>query len=425
MFTYKNEIPEGMEDILREKRRKMRKVEESLRDHFFLNGYREVQTPTFEYYDVFASLGGELEQDRMVKFLDPRGSILVLRPDMTTPIARMVATKMTQEVFPLRLCYISNIFRVDSPNSGREREFTQGGIELLGVEGPRGDGEVIALGIKALLSQGIAGFQIDVGHNGFFKALTDNLNLTSDEKNNLQKIIDGKNMVALKEFIDGFDWDKKIKELIEALPFLFGKPEKVLKDLKGYKINSVMEREIEKLEETLEVVKDYGVEEYIALDFGLVSKMNYYSGLIFRGLIKDVGYTVLSGGRYDNLVGNFGFDCPATGFAIDVNRLVKAMEKQDIFKEEPSIDYSLIVPEDFRREAFKLAESLRSGRLSVELLMDSENVVDGNSSFIVYFESIDKLKVINSRNSIAKVENLSDFTDRLQGEERKREASRH
>jgi len=358
--------PEGVQDILFEDCYIKRNLEGKLRNLFRSYGYFEVETPTLEFYDVFAADTDLTPQETMFKFYDQQGRILVLRPDVTIPVARIAATKYRDELFPLRFSYISNTFKYNELGGGKQKEFTQAGIEVLGINSPEADAEVISAAICALKACGLESFQIDIGQVEFFKGLMEETGLSENDTEQIRVLIDRKDYLGIEEIVKSHDIPEGLKELILSLPGLFGSID-VIDEVEKLTSNRRSLKALANLRSVLEVIDDYGLGRYVSVDLGTVQGLNYYTGIIFRGFTYGIGFPVLSGGRYDDLVEKFGKKCPATGFSLGVNMVMMALDRQKIDAEKPSIDSLISYRSEGRKTAFKLCEQLRSQGLAVEL----------------------------------------------------------
>ncbi len=223
MNNWKRHIPEGSRDILFEDCSNKIKIIDKLRKLNIDAGYLEVLSPTLEFYDVFQGDDVSIEQEKMYKLFDNAGRILVLRPDMTMPIARITATKLRDSLYPLRICYSGNIFRINENWNGKVSEMTQSGIEIIGSESPKADAEVIITAIKALIAIGVKKFELEIGQAEFFKGLIEDIELTEGEMEKLRGLVENKNFGALREFIQEKEdntWNKKcrgIKKIARAI----------------------------------------------------------------------------------------------------------------------------------------------------------------------------------------------------------------
>ena len=366
MRRWKKYTPEGVLDVLEKECAVKRQVELAICRLYNLSGYFEVQTPMFEFYDVFA----EMEQSVMMKFFDKSGRILALRPDLTTPIARVFGTKYADEILPKRVCYTGSAFRDgDSVAGAIQKEFTQAGVELIGYSSPEADAEVVATTIKALLACGLCEFQIDIGQAEFFKGIMEQTGLDDEAIENLRKLIDQKSFAAVEEMAESYKIDADLRQLILELPTLFGGIE-VIDKIRQKPLGERARAALDNIKSVYNILADYGYEKYISIDLGLVQGLNYYTGIIVKGFTAGVGFPVCGGGRYDNLIGEFGEPLPATGVAIGIERLISALNYSGAEFEHPAVD-TLIYYEAERSTAFKIADGLRSSGLCVEVWPES------------------------------------------------------
>ena len=362
--------PEGVRDILFDECGKKKILEEKIRKIFLCHGYMEIETPALEYMGVFyrennPSGGGNLPE-KMFKFFDDTGKILVLRPDFTECIARVTATKLKNEVRPIKYSYIGNVYRFDKSGGGRQREFTQAGVEIAGVNSPEADAEVIITAIKAVLSTGLKEFQIDIGHAEFFKGIVEEADFPEKTAEEIRSLIDSKDYLGIEKILKGSDINENIKNLILDLPNLFGAVD-VIDAAKGITGNKRSLAALDNLREVYDILTGCGYGEYVSIDLGTVQNLDYYTGVIFRGFTYGIGFPFLGGGRYDGLIGKFGEECEATGFAIGINMLMSALERQKIHMDKRNIDIFLCYDKKSRMEAFEYAEKLREKGLCVEV----------------------------------------------------------
>ncbi|MCX8129193.1 MAG: ATP phosphoribosyltransferase regulatory subunit [Clostridia bacterium] len=375
MGKWKIYTPEGVQDILFEECFIKRNLEESIRRYFRSCGYCEVETPTLEFYDVFSSDTELTPQETMFKFFDQQGRILVLRPDITVPIARMVATKYKEAQFPMKIFYLGNAFKYNELGGGKQKEFTQAGLEILGASNPEADAEVIASAIKAVRSTGLESFQIDIGQVEFFKGLMEETGLSAQDIEQMRILIDKKDYLGIEELVKAHNIRDDLKELILSLPRLFGSID-VIDRVEKININKRSLDALENLRQVLKILDDYGLSKYVSVDLGMVQSLNYYTGIIFRGFTYGVGFPILSGGRYDSLVDKFGMKCPATGFSLGINMVMMAIDRQKIETERPQIDSMISYKEDGRKTAFEVCEELRAQGLKVEMSITNGDILN-------------------------------------------------
>lgn len=326
---YEKQVPDGVEDCLPDECRIKRNIENSLRNEFISCGYEEIETPAYEFLDVFQGGVGAYIQESMIKFVDSRGRILVLRPDLTVPIARVAATKLGPGV--KRLFYVLDSFSTAEPAIGKSGEFTQAGIELIGDGRFQADAEVISLAIKSLKETGLKEFTVDIGQVGFFKSLINGLNLENGDLDMLRHAVDSKDSIEIKSVTEKLKIESGVRDKILALPDLFGKRE-VFEDALKLSDSEESKLAVENLRNVYDLLTSLGYEDYISVDFGMLHDISYYSGIIFRGITPGIGFPVASGGRYDGLLDRFGSPSPATGFSLGIKRVMIAMERQGLLR---------------------------------------------------------------------------------------------
>jgi len=366
LTKWKIYTPEGVQDILVNECFVKRNLEDKIRKVFRSSGFYEVETPIVEFYDAFLAEDGITAQETMFKFFDQQGRILVLRPEITIPIARLAATKFKDVNHPLRFCYIGNAFNYKELGGGKQKEFTQAGVELLGVNSPEADAEIIATAIKAVKACGLENFQIDIGQVDFFKGLMEETGLSAEETEQMRVLIDRKDYLAVEELVKTHNIREDLKELVLSLPRLFGSLD-VIDRVEKYSLNEKSINALENLRKVLKILDDYKLSKYVSIDLGMVQSLNYYTGIIFRGFTYGVGFPILSGGRYDNLVEKFGKNSPATGFSLGINMIMMALERQKIETEKPSIDSLICYKEEGRKTAFEVCQALRNQGLVIEM----------------------------------------------------------
>ncbi|MDO4742732.1 MAG: ATP phosphoribosyltransferase regulatory subunit [bacterium] len=312
-----NRTPNGMKDLLLRECEINREITSRLSDFFSKRGYREVITPVLEYFDLFNLPSSDFTQEEIYKSTDLDNRLLVLRPDMTMPIARLSATRLRDAQLPLRFFYNQKVFRLNRNLKGRRNEINQSGIELIGEKGVLSDLEIISLAFGALQTCGIDYFAIEIGHANIFKKLAEKLPVGKRRKEQIRKLIESKNYSALDDELTKIS-DTGLARDLKMLPRLFGGVE--VFDIAEQLYGTIISDEIaylKKIYSSLSTV--FG--DKIRVDLGLVHRNNYYSDIVFRGYITGSGTTVVSGGRYDNLFDDLDCDRPAIGFAVDVDAI--------------------------------------------------------------------------------------------------------
>lgn len=373
MGKWKIYTPEGFQDILFEECYNKKNIESKLRNYFRKTGYFELETPTVEFYDVFSSKIDGLDQESVFKFFDQQGRILVLRPDVTVPVARVFATKQRNVTYPVKCFYISNTFKYNELGGGKQKEYTQAGVEVLGVNSPEADAEVIVSAINSIKECGLENFQVDIGQVDFFKGLMEEVGLEDEDTEQMRMLIDSKDYLGLEELVENYQIDGEVKEIIFSLPKLFGSID-VIEKIERITKNERSIRALENLKQTLSILEDYGVSKYVSVDLGMLPSLGYYTGIIFKGFTYGAGFPILSGGRYDKLVENFGDKTPATGFSVGINMIMMALDRQKIEAEKPNIDTLVYYDKNSRKTAFKIVNELRQQGVNVEV--DISNLTD-------------------------------------------------
>ena len=325
----KNDLltPEGTRDLLFDESVARRTVEDKLQKLFKSYGYSEVITPGLEFYDVFMLKSRYFAQESMYKLSDGKGRLMVIRPDSTMPIARLSATRLKDEAFPLKMFYNQNIFRINPKDSGRDDEITQSGVEIIGGDSKKSDMEILNLATEALTVLETEDFRFEIGDSALFKILISRITDDEEETEIIRECIENKNLPELKLILGKYGGNDDARALY-SLPKLFGgeevfkRAEDIFEDKKAFDV-------LEDIKQAYEYLCRLGFKDKITLDLGLVNKANYYTGLLFRGYTEGFGMPVLSGGRYDALMGDFGSSHTATGFAVNVNAVANALLRKN------------------------------------------------------------------------------------------------
>lgn len=370
------QVPAGFKDLLPEDAWRKRRLEDTLLTAFQSWGYKEVMTPVVEHYATLATEDG-LSDEEIFKLIDRQGKILALRPDMTTPIARVTATRLNSEQLPLRLCYVANVFRHENLQMGRQREFYQGGVELLGASGVMADAETIALAAEALLATGLEDFHIGIGHVAVLNSLLATLQVADFIKDEIKGAIFNKDLVKLDEILTKYNVAQSEREAAIALASLRGGAEVLGKMRALGNGNAAFQDALTAIEELLDVLNKYGILKYCFLDFAIIRDFDYYTGVVFEGYAPGLGFPILGGGRYDNLLSKFGFDTTATGFAIGLERLMIALKKQHKEEDYPILDY--VVTGNDASTVIARAGALRSQGYRVEVMVSPKDNIDLSS----------------------------------------------
>jgi ATP phosphoribosyltransferase regulatory subunit len=345
------EKPLGMRDTLPELLEKKHRVRSSIAETMKLWGYQFIETPTLEYYETVGAASA-IGDAQLFKLLDKEGHTLVLRPEMTTPIARVAAAKLLNEDLPVRLAYSANVYRAQQREGGRPAEFEQIGVEYINDATISCDGEVIALLISSLKKAGLKQFQVSVGHIGFAQELFMQILGTNGRATALRKFLYEKNYVGYRENVQSLNLSSIDKQRLLKLLQLRGGEEVIAQALEITE-NDKGKQAILEAQELWKVIKDYGVEDYVKFDFSIVSHMSYYTGILYEVYAGNVGFPIGNGGRY-SLLEKFGKNATATGFAVRTDMLLEALGGGKTETKAHCIFYS----QERRREAFQLAQKL-------------------------------------------------------------------
>lgn len=308
-------IPDGMHDILPDEIALQDHAETEVLKLFSAWSYQKVVTPTMEYGACIQPI--EEEEDLFFKFFDRQGHVLVLRPELTTPIARMVSTRMRGGELPLRLCYAADVFRYSKSHT---QEFRQAGVELIGSDSPVADAEVVALAVEALRHMGVKDFQINLGHMGIFTGIMDELGIPLDFKLKYQEALARKDFVGIERLVGESQLASKVQDILMKLPHLHGE-EDMLNQVLEWSAKPSLISAVDALRKIYQYLKDFGAQDHVSLDLGILRGFSYYTGAVFEGYVPGVGFPIVEGGRYDSLYEDFGDPLPATGFAINLGAL--------------------------------------------------------------------------------------------------------
>lgn len=356
------EKPRGVRDVLPPLAARKREVEKSIAKVFQRWGYEEIVTPTFEYADTFLNGAFRDEEDNLFKFIERSGRTVVLRPDMTAPIARVVSSLLKEQPLPLRLSYNAPIFRQQDPAAGRDAEFTQSGVELLGDATPDADAEVIALAITALQEAGVAGFRLAIGQVAYLQGLFAEHVDSEAVRARLSDALLAKDIVGYERIVTADVAEEKAREVLLEVPRLRGSLD-VLERARALTSSAQALAALDNLDSIWKVLQLHNTEEFLQIDLSLLLGREYYSGAIFEGYAPHVGFPVCSGGRYDELVGKFGRQTPATGFMIGIERVLDVLEKS--MPQKAAERYLLLYEERDRYPVIGFASFLRSKRFIV------------------------------------------------------------
>lgn len=371
--------PEGVRDIYNDECEKKHYILDRMRQVIQSYGYRFIETPTFEFFDIFGQEVGTTPSKDLYKFFDREGNTLVLRPDMTPSIARAASKYFPIETEPVRLCYEGNVFINNNSYQGRLKESTQLGVEFIGENSVDADGEIIALVVNNLKAAGLEQFQISIGHADLFRQLMKAADFDAEAEETLRNLILNKNFFGVDEFLERHQVTDDLRSLFSMLGKMYASP----KEWAG--MNEIALRfpgvadALSYLQELYELLEVYDVTKYVSFELGLISSYSYYTGILFSGYTFGSGEPIVKGGRYDGLLSYFGKEAPAIGFALMVDQLLLALERQKIaISAGQEAEIILYTPQQ-RKIAATTAEELRNAGKIVRLHLmnlDSHSIAD-------------------------------------------------
>lgn len=363
--------PGGVRDIYGIECARKLAVEKKVHQVMKSYGFRDIETPTFEYFDIFSKERGTVQSKEMFKFFDRGNNTLVLRPDVTPSIARCVAKYRREEQMPLRLCYTGKTFVNTSQYKGKLQEVTQVGAELYNDDTSDADAEMIAMLIECLKKSGLQEFQLEIGHADIFRGLVEEAGVSMQDTEELRKLIVSKNFFGVEELLNQLTMSEKLKEIFVKLPQLLGDLSACVSFVKERSQSKRVHKALERLEKVEDILKLYGASDYITIDLSMLSQYSYYTGVVFRAYTYGNGEALAAGGRYDGLVKQFGMDAPAIGLAIVTDQLLLALTRQKLFTDTTLGGLILLYPQTLREKALALAEKKRQEGASVQMLRKS------------------------------------------------------
>ena len=364
--------PEGVRDIYAEEYARKLAVEQKIQHVFSLYGYQSIETPVVEFFDIFKKERGSVGSQGMYKFFDRDNNTLVLRPDMTPPIARCVAKYYMDETKPLRLCYLGPTFINGTSYQGRLKESTQTGAELIGDDTADADAEMIAMVIDALKETGLKEFQVELGQVEFYRGLVEESGMNEETQEQLRILIENKNYFGVEELLSEQTMGEDLKKLFLKLPELFGDIDQIRR-AKSMTTNERALGAIHRLEEVQEILDSYGLGDYVSYDLGMLSKYSYYTGIIFKAYTYGTGEYIVAGGRYDKLLEQFGKKAAAVGFAIMADQLLLALSRQKIRIDVKMNDTIILYDPAARDRAIRLVCQFRNAGIPAQLTPRAES----------------------------------------------------
>ena len=358
--------PDGVRDIYGVECTRKAAIQNRILEIFHLYGYQDIETPTFEFFDIFNESRGSVKAKEMFKFFDRDNHTLVLRPDETPAIARCVTKYFTEEDMPLRLCYLERTFINNTSYQGRLKEASQTGVELIGDDSSDADAEILAMVIRALKAAGLTEFQVELGEVDFFRGLLEEAGMDEEMEEKLRELIENKNYFGVEELVMEQPIPQELKDAFLKLPELFGSLEEI-QAAREFTKNPRALRAIDRLEEVNRILEYYDLSEYVSYDLGMLSQYQYYTGIIFKAYTYGTGDYIVNGGRYDKLLIQFGKDAPAVGFGISVDDLMLALSRQKIDTPVRVVNTMILFGPESREQAIQLAKHFRDTSMPVQL----------------------------------------------------------
>ena len=351
--------PEGVRDLYNEECAKKETVSAKIGAVFHRFGYRSIQTPSYEFFDIFNKDRGSVASNQMFKFFDRDGNTLVLRPDITPSIARCAAKYFMDEDMPVRLCYNGNIFINNMSLRGSLKESTVMGAEMINDTTTDADAEMVAMLIQSLQVSGLTEFQVEIGQVDFFNGLVEEAGFNEQETDELRTLIEQKNYFGVEEMLSAKELPEQLKQALLSMPKLFGGISQI-HEAASLTDNDKALSAIYRLEKLYKILASYGLEKYITFDLGMLGKFQYYTGIIFKAYTYGSGTPIATGGRYDKLLSQFGKDAPSIGFGIYVDELLMAMSRQQIDIDTDYLGTILLYERSQKDLAIRLANVLRA-----------------------------------------------------------------
>lgn len=387
------EIPYGTRDFLPKDAKIKRNIELKLAKTFNLWGYDEIVTPSIEYVDTLTINNRNGIENQLFKFFDKNNRTLALRHEMTTPIARVAASRMYDDVLPFKLSYISSVYRYEQAQEGRQCEFYQAGVELMGVADASADAEIIALAVDSLRNVGLTNFEICLGQVEFINGIMQQMGLSKEKQNEIRLALEQRNLVDLNNAVEKTNLPEKAKKALKSIPLLQGK-EDILEFANNLALNEQSRKALDNLHDIYELLKIYGVADNMTFDLGVNRDFSYYTGMVFEIYAPGIGYPICGGGRYDNMLSDFGTECPATGFALGIERLMLALDKQNqtqniCNKKDVYIAFSQGKYAEAISEAMKLRETGKVVDLAFKAQTREDAIkyqLDKNINELIYIE---------------------------------------
>jgi len=366
-------LPTGFRDIFPVESEERNNIRAVIKKEFELWGYGEVKTPVVEFTKNISAGVGKNWKNKLINFFDFDGSLVSLRTDMTVPIARFTGMRIKENQLPVRFCYFANSFRRSGLQKGEKREYNQAGLEFIGSNSYMCDVETLIIIVNILNNLVNDNFLIGLGDVCITEALYSWLNLNDEGREHIRENLINRNYVAIKEYLSKID-------RVKADIFLnLIKPEKdiekiilILKDIK----DSAVSQSSLNLKKVYEVLKELDISRYFIIDLGILRDFDYYTGLIFEAYSSNINAILGSGGRYDRLIGKFGLDAAATGFALDIDILHKSMKESNLSVFDNKRRLILGCESNDYVKLLKYSDKIRKENIITEIMFDKSADID-------------------------------------------------
>lgn len=394
--------PEGVRDIYGRELEAKVVVADKLHKTIQSYGFMDIQTPAFEYFDIFSKEIGTTPSKDLYKFFDKEGNTLVLRPDFTPSMARCAAKYYMEETIPIRFCYQGNTYVNTSELQGKLKEVTEIGAELIGDDSIEADAEMISLVVELCKNAGLKEFQVTIGDVEYFKGLCEEASLTEDVELELKNYISGKNFFGAEEFFKQQEIGSDYKEAFLRLGDLFGSFS-ILTQAKEQVQNKRSKKAVDRLSKLYELLQDYGIEKYVSVDLGMLNKYQYYTGIIFKAYTYGVGDVIVKGGRYDNLLAQFGKQSPAIGFVIVVDDVLSALTSQKLLPESTLRHDILLYEKAQFQKAISLAKKMRKEGSFLQVMEKKRDIPMERYISFMKNHALWKIVYLNEEGTISEV----------------------
>lgn len=384
--------PEGVRDIYGAECERKLYLEQKLFAVLTGYGYHPIETPSFEFFDIFGKEVGTTPSKDLYKFFDREGSTLVLRPDITPSIARSAAKYYMDEEMPLRFCYKGNTFINHHSLRGRMKECTQLGAELMGDNTVDADAEMLSMIVDCLQAAGLKEFQISVGHAGIFKGLVEAAQFSEKEIDELHALLSNKNFYGVEEFVGSRKLPEDLAQCFGVLRCMYTSGAELKQFQQAAGKYETVYTALKRLEQLQQLLLIYGIDDYISFEPGMVSDYHYYTGILLAGYTFGTGEPIVKGGRYDELLPMFGKNAAATGFVVVIDQLLEAIRRQNI--ETPVTNHTqlIVYSTSHREDAVILARKTRGSGGRAELIRFDE--AKGRTAYEAYAASNQIARII-------------------------------